>query len=1010
MKKLTFFIALMLTISTAMAQKAAQKESWSKQSVKTEKKQTHQVLQQKHRVINPTSQWANISTQKQNVAKIVQNAQSLDYTAVTLPLDTTFVFSQANVSDLSELFIGSPIVGVVFKFTVTQPKFVTLGEENSLFDIGFFKDQCDLYHLLTNGSTITQLLTPGDYFVVLADFPEDADGIDVTLNQTVHFTISQSDVDITPLTLDVDNNYELNSTNTVDVEGTLMRFFSFTLADVKMIDYAVEGINGAGVEIYYDGNLVGAGNRIFPAGTHYFAIMDYNNAVSATNSITAHITIEVNQDVAITQIPIPYEGSFTITENDPMVYGAFHAKYFTFTILETMNLSFYTNNNNPYIELYDINYNYINDGYNISQTLPAGTYLLSINDDYNTLPLTSTLYIQQFINYWDLDYSQEMPFGQQIAGSDEDLVPNVSVFGVNSFVAPYSFQATAGNMYKITLNAFAPQNGIGIGCFIFHEELEQDFWTDVVFWDSNGNSSTSLSWLTGFTAMETEIVQFAFASTLPNVYYTIKIDEVSTTTEAPHPGDFAFAEMTLPFSQVIGFDPAQFNNVIVDGTDIYKAYHLNVAEAINLKYMTGSYTNENNGHYFATPLIIYSDETLSNAVTPNGLWNSEDINLLPGDYYILFYDNECYDRDGVYMTPTVYIDYAPYVEPQGGVTTLYDLLTDTEISTVDYTTEIPFSESGWYVEGISAKVLGENSANYDFRYTGETFFAKAYKVTGMISSDLLKIHVAHSNDAYMHVYKIIDNQIYGISDWSVDDAYDDDGTNIFTGQGWNGDSYYELTADDAIDYYVVATTYGSDNNNDSRWAVTMWTNASEPTIDTDPEYPDFVLPEIVSTQTATAVLNLQAPISDSEIKIALMALNVTATDENNNTFAVINNPYAWEINAEQTTATFENYSNPNYTLATNYAPATVALNITSGIEEVGANSIILYPNPAVDNINIDGLQGGEIIKIIDINGRIISTLTAKSNIQNISVNGLAQGTYLVAIQNGNTIKVLKFVK
>ena len=76
-----------------------------------------------------------------------------------------------------------------------------------------------------------------------------------------------------------------------------------------------------------------------------------------------------------------------------------------------------------------------------------------------------------------------------------------------------------------------------------------------------------------------------------------------------------------------------------------------------------------------------------------------------------------------------------------------------------------------------------------------------------------------------------------------------------------------------------------------------------------------------------------------------------------------------------------------------------------------ARSFVLYPNPAINNINI---VSSSIIKQIDIYNslgkRIISkTLNTKNDIVNL--NGLQKGVYLIRVTNDKgIINIDKFIK
>jgi hypothetical protein len=80
-----------------------------------------------------------------------------------------------------------------------------------------------------------------------------------------------------------------------------------------------------------------------------------------------------------------------------------------------------------------------------------------------------------------------------------------------------------------------------------------------------------------------------------------------------------------------------------------------------------------------------------------------------------------------------------------------------------------------------------------------------------------------------------------------------------------------------------------------------------------------------------------------------------------------------------------------------------------GIKEADntTNTIVLYPNPAQDNLTISGLSGSEDILLTDISGRTLYRGKSDGATEmQIPVSGLAKGMYFVRVNN-KTIKVLK---
>ncbi len=96
---------------------------------------------------------------------------------------------------------------------------------------------------------------------------------------------------------------------------------------------------------------------------------------------------------------------------------------------------------------------------------------------------------------------------------------------------------------------------------------------------------------------------------------------------------------------------------------------------------------------------------------------------------------------------------------------------------------------------------------------------------------------------------------------------------------------------------------------------------------------------------------------------------------------------------------------------------TVVIGSTTGIKKEGMLLNAVYPNPFENMINIDlsvnSKQTGSI-QLMDLNGKIILNETRNfqkgSNHFTIEVNDIAQGMYILQIQSGEQIRLLKILK
>jgi len=83
---------------------------------------------------------------------------------------------------------------------------------------------------------------------------------------------------------------------------------------------------------------------------------------------------------------------------------------------------------------------------------------------------------------------------------------------------------------------------------------------------------------------------------------------------------------------------------------------------------------------------------------------------------------------------------------------------------------------------------------------------------------------------------------------------------------------------------------------------------------------------------------------------------------------------------------------------------TVKVNLT--------NAMNVYPNPAIGNsITVSGVVKGDVIKLQNIQGQVITKKEASSNAEQIDVQSIAAGTYLISIENeGKTTSTKKVIK
>jgi hypothetical protein len=129
--------------------------------------------------------------------------------------------------------------------------------------------------------------------------------------------------------------------------------------------------------------------------------------------------------------------------------------------------------------------------------------------------------------------------------------------------------------------------------------------------------------------------------------------------------------------------------------------------------------------------------------------------------------------------------------------------------------------------------------------------------------------------------------------------------------------------------------------------------------------------------------------------------------------------YQWYRNGQPinnaTGQTYTAVSSGNYTVQVTYNngcsaisdPATIT--IPTGIDEIAAATLKVYPNPATDVLTVDGLPGNiaNLLQVYDLAGKLILQ-QAESN--KINIAELATGTYILQVGYQTSKQQLRFVK
>lgn len=78
--------------------------------------------------------------------------------------------------------------------------------------------------------------------------------------------------------------------------------------------------------------------------------------------------------------------------------------------------------------------------------------------------------------------------------------------------------------------------------------------------------------------------------------------------------------------------------------------------------------------------------------------------------------------------------------------------------------------------------------------------------------------------------------------------------------------------------------------------------------------------------------------------------------------------------------------------------------VSTSVTETKESEVLVYPNPASDRLNIQGVDDGEIVQIYNVTGTLVKRVELSGGV--VSVTDLSQGVYFVSV-NGTTMKIIK---
>ena len=98
-------------------------------------------------------------------------------------------------------------------------------------------------------------------------------------------------------------------------------------------------------------------------------------------------------------------------------------------------------------------------------------------------------------------------------------------------------------------------------------------------------------------------------------------------------------------------------------------------------------------------------------------------------------------------------------------------------------------------------------------------------------------------------------------------------------------------------------------------------------------------------------------------------------------------------------------------LVVNTTALTAQIDLTTGMLEPAENEgIKIYPNPVLDKLYVQGLDGPALVRIYDIHGRLLLTIPVDGPSAEIDMHDLSTGIYLIHIKAGTASVIRRFLK
>ena len=78
----------------------------------------------------------------------------------------------------------------------------------------------------------------------------------------------------------------------------------------------------------------------------------------------------------------------------------------------------------------------------------------------------------------------------------------------------------------------------------------------------------------------------------------------------------------------------------------------------------------------------------------------------------------------------------------------------------------------------------------------------------------------------------------------------------------------------------------------------------------------------------------------------------------------------------------------------------------TAVENIADITMIVYPNPTMEALFVQGVQKGDVVRIYTLDGTLLKTQTVEDELLQINVEEIATGSYILQ-SNTNVVKFIK---